>query len=502
MRNLSCWGKKYLIFISVMLYGMVCCAQTVDIFIVNSEGKPVENVCILKLPERILLCYTDERGRSRIETDNYAKEDEVEFTSLGYISEKRTIESLRQMKEPLILKKEHILLDEVLVVKGHLSFDQILGKATRQMALSRNKKRGWEIRYWGEGSFSRLLTCKGLPVHTWKSRGFFLTTGNVAKEVNGWDWDMAYGFYFLPEYVARSFDFRNDGKDTLDRKYISIGGPRGDKLNYNVTEYPKLFKTMRALYLFGPIFSKKEYFDYKLLEEKDEVFVISFVTNRKFYFSKNRVLMDGTLELDKKTLRLCKMDIKHFSDERFQFTMNKTYMHPYEKSIQAEFAYSGDGECYIKHCTLEVEWLYERSSEKRIGSREESPRPYPVRDQLVEKERWDCGEYFPFSRSLYTVECTDKTFQLRLRRMHYFPEGGYDSDKLKEVPLSEEFLLAEKVLGKFCSIEEQYASNSRQIYVIWEQRYPSKDDIYFTMELKNRLMDNLNKCVKQFRYEH
>ncbi len=493
---------RYFLLFFVLVRGIICWGQSIDICVKNEEGKPIENVYVFKLPERVFLNCTDEKGRSSIEISNYAEEDRLEFTSIGYIGEKQTVGDLRRLKGSLVLKKKCVLLEEVVVERGKFSFNAIMEKATRQMMFSRNRQSSWKIRYCGEGNFNRLLTCKGIPIHIWKSKGFFVTTGNVMREVNGWDWDMAYGFYFLPEYVARSFDFRNDGQDTLKRKYISFEGSRGDKLNYDVTEPPKIYGTMRALYLFGPLFSKKEHFNYKLLEEKDSIYVISFVTNREYYFRKNKVLMEGTLELDKETLRLRKIDIEHFADERFQFKMNKTFMHPYEKHIRAEFAYSQDGECYIQDCTLEVKWLYERDREKRIGNNEGCLRPYPVRDQLVEKEYWHCGEYFPFYRSLYPVECTDKVFLIRLRRMHFYPEGDYDKKEFEEMPIGEEFVKAERAIGKYRDINEQYASHIHNVYVVWERRYPSKEDIFFTMELKNRFIKELKRYITTERYEN
>lgn len=486
---------KYLLLGFILAWSEFCCGQEVEVYVKDCDGKPIAGVCIFKLPERILLHYTDENGRCRINTDEYEKGDLFELTSIGYRNEKLSVEKLRLLEGAVVLKNMNILLDEVTVLKNDVSFNKIIEKATRQMMLSRSRRSSWKIRYCGAGNFSRLLTCKGIPVHVWKSKGFFVTTGNVMREVNGWDWDMAYGFYFLPEYVARSFDFRNDGQDTLKRKYISLEGSRGDKLNYDATDSPKLYGTMRALYLFGPLFSKKEHFNYKLLEEKDSVYVVSFVTNRKYYFNKNKVLMEGVLELEKETLRLRKMDIGRFADERFQFKMNKTCMHPYEKHIRAEFAYSQDGECYIRDCTLEVEWLYERDTEKRIANNEGCPRPYPVRDQLVEREHWNCGDYFPFYRSLYTVECSDKVFLTRLQRMHYYPEGGYDKKEFEKMPVSEEFVKAERVLNKYRGIDEQYAAHIHQVYVSWERVNPSKEDISFTMELKNRLIKELDNYI-------
>lgn len=455
--------------------------------ITNQDSDPLYGVYILKIPENYLLSSTDEEGRAEIDISTYTPEDRLVIYSMGFDTDTIPVSSLRHSPATFILREKVFELPEATVSQRPFSLLQLIQKVAAKIQKHTPRSTRWEPRRFGQASYTKITYCQDRPVQLCQETGIFVTSGNVRNEKG--QWDMAYHLYFMPEYVARSYDFDCSGQDTLKRKYVNLQNPKRFHLNYDVACISKIYNAMRVVYLFTPAFTDARYFSYRLVGEEAGKYTIAFSTLPRYYPHKIRVLSRGTLEIDINTLQLTGMSIEHLDDARYQFKINQTYSQPYQKQLKITFAVDDREECYIRNCQLTTRWLYDYSP--TVALREGCPRPNPYKNRLVEQETWQCENY----SALPDTPIKSQALEYTLRFIHHYPEGTYRQSFFEQQTPSPEYRKAEEILGRFTDIHRQYLSNSNKPYVENDFIYPSSQWPEIK-KFKDRFIQQLKKEIK------
>ncbi|WP_251619714.1 hypothetical protein [Odoribacter lunatus] len=338
---------------------------------------------------------------------------------------------------PLFSQEVPHELEEVVVSDRSLS--QIIKKVSSRLTRKLKTQSFPYPNFYGNARYEKIVESKGRAIQFDRDYGLYLTTGNYKHS----SWDFKYGFRFLPVYSAYSFRLTSNGKDTLRFHYF-VGGPNYNK-NFD-SNSSKIFPAMRALTLYGPLFSSPDYYSYRLMDNSNNTYTIAFSPKMKYYLKKIRALCSGTMQIDKSTLHLKSMQLDDFVYHHYQLArkFNNSAQSPYRTRMNVQFAYEGDV-CHITSCYTETRWMYPKND--LYKSIEVASRPYPDQQEIVEKEAWQVENVSSFPH-----DELDEVFHNSTSIVY----GKYVPEVFRSVPLLPDAPKAIEELSQYMDVEQQY----------------------------------------------
>jgi len=327
-------------------------------------------------------------------------------------------------------------LEEVTISDRSLS--QIIRKVSSQLTRKMKTQSYPYPNFYGNARYEKIVESKGNAIQFDRDYGLFLTTGNVKYT----EWDIQYALRFYPVYSAYSFRLSNSGKDTLKFHYL-IGGANYNK-NFD-SNSRKIFTAMRALTLYGPLFTSPGYYTYQLIDNSNNTYTIKFSPKKKYYLKKIRALCYGTLQIDKQTLRLKSMLLENFTYHHHTLVrkFNNHALSPFSSRMDIQFSYNGKN-CYIHDCYLETHW--EHPKNELYKAIEVASRPYPDRNKIIEKEAWQVENINSFPHE------SDEIFRKSTTVIY----GKYAKEVFTIPSLLTDAPKAIQNLNQYMDIEKQY----------------------------------------------
>ncbi|MCM1030119.1 MAG: hypothetical protein NC410_01570 [Oscillibacter sp.] len=327
-------------------------------------------------------------------------------------------------------------LEEVTISDRSLA--QIIKKVSSQLNRKIKAQSYPYPNFYGNARYEKIVESKGKAIQFDRDYGLFLTTGNVKHT----EWDLQYAFRFYPVYSAYSFRLSNSGEDTLKFHYLTGGANYNKNFNSNSR---KIFTAMRALTLYGPLFTSPSYYTYKLIDNSNNTYTIAFSPKKKYYLKKIRTLAYGTLQIDKQDLHLKSMQLEDFTYHHHSLVrkFNNHAQSPFSSRMNVRFSYEGEN-CYIHTCYLETHWEYPKN--ELYKAIEVASRPYPDRNKIVEKEAWQVENIDSFPHE------SDEIF----RKSTTVVYGRYAEEVFKTPSLLTAAPQAIQDLNQYMDIEKQY----------------------------------------------
>jgi len=372
--------------------------------------------------------------------------DTIEFAYLGFISRQLPLRNLQKIRQ-IILTPTTQYLQEV-SVKG-IRPNVLLEKVFRQLKSIRTK---YSLNYYGNARYEKITECGSRAVEYRHEYGCYFTSGNVKLKEK---WDLNYHFHFIPAYSARSFNLQPDGRDTLKKQVVT-----GGRLEYDAGSR-KIFNAIRAVLVWGPLFSKLDYYDIKALEPDSTNYIFHFTTKEKCYPDHLKIYCRGTLKIDKQTHHLKNIHLDYL-DYHFYKLTNQTRPHaPFSTSMDIDFAYNTTG-IYIGSCQQTTTWKH--NSDKTFGGIEKPSRRNPANKHLVEREAFQCESYQKIPQ--------DKQEKYLLQQVNIAscnPEGKFDPQVFYSLPKLLNETVALKELNEYCDIQTQFNHNSNKPYYPTDQ---------------------------------
>lgn len=455
-------------------------AQTIPallhIKVTDKQKQPVFGVYVINPVKSILLTTTDMDGECQIHNTQFHAGDSVLFQGIGYITRKVSIQELR--KNPVVRLEELEYQLEEATARG-IPFEKILRTASNQLK-KQKAPRIPACRYYGNAQYEKQTLCYDTVVEYRRESGFYFTSGNVIPNNI---YDRTYRSYFVPQYMARSYNLTTDGQDTLTPSFLTSGSVRYD------IGTRKIFTLQRAIQLFGPLFSDRKYYEIHPVDTDSTDYVFSFQTRPEAYPQNIRISCKGTFTIDREHLRLKKMDFDYIDYQLLRqilLSNQRKTASPFSTQASLVFAYDSSGRNYIQSCRQKTIWKHDL--DENFILIEQPSRDLPGFHQLVEKEVFVCQDYRQIPQELQTPKMLSQ-----IHLAHRYPIGNYSPEIFHQIPYQLDDEKARQELGRFMKLEDQFNVNSDKPY------YPENYLLNTDIDAKERAtyMKNLSAARKR-----
>lgn len=452
-----------------------------SIRIIDPQNNPVVGVYVVQYPQQRLIGSTDNNGYIEIEVSDFLPEEKLIFQCMGYHSDTLIIKEIKT-RPIIILKENSIRLSESIV---SITPVKKLLTQTHKKLQPKYKAKDWIRRFYGNGIYSKTVECNGKNVQLFHEYGLFLTSGNCPQKDK---YDVEYNFNFIPVYTARSYDLNCSGTDTL--KYLSIIGSKKRKdIRFDATSR-KIFNIIRTIYLYAPLFTSPEYFEFKLTDIDSSFYTIHFSTKPECFPRKIKGFSRGMLRIDRKNQQLRNITLEYFDYYLYTLSSNPPEKVPYVTKVKAQFAYDQEQHAYVDQATCETRWKYKADYEAGVYSIESPSRPFASKNQLIEKESWKIESYQPVPKP---YQSSDIAVQASYASCS---TGTYEPLFIKKYPNPFATPEAQASLNRYCEIEQQYQKNSDKLY--WSEPQITLRDAEFLRKMKLARKNLLNYFYKDY----
>ncbi len=462
----------------LLLFVFVCCVcvlhaeslpDSLRVQVTNTSSDPLFGVYVVNPNRHCLVTTTDEKGYCSFSTRGISLLDSIQFSYLGYRDSIVAVRDLVSMKR-LALSTKMEFLQDVNVV-GMKSAD-LLEKVIKELQPVSPKN---NMNFYGKAQYTKITTCFSKAVEYRREYGFFLTSGHVKQKEK---WDLDYNFEFIPVYSARSFNLLPDRSDTLRTPYIES--------SYNA-ESKKIFPALRAVFLWGPLFSKLKYYDIQPIEPDSNCYKYVFSTREKYYPQDIKIYCKGVLFIDKDDFRLKRLEIDYLDYHFYQLVnLTKTYA-PFSTKMQIELAYDEEGNVFVHSCRQETVWKH-KSDQTEFGSIEMPSRRNPEKNMLVETEAFQSMTYQRIPAYAQMQFLREKAVLVAS-----YPFGIYDTRAFDGLPDLLNSGQAITDLSEYKDIEAQFLHHGNkpyypQSYLTTLRRNDFTPTIPFVVKTKNGLL--------------
>lgn len=435
--------------------------------VTDLKNNPVVGAYVIQYPQQRLIGSTDENGNITIEVSGSLPGEKLIFQCMGFYSDTLTVKEIKP-QTTVTLKENSIQLPESIIAIVPLK--KLLSQVHKQLQ-RKYKAKDWLCRFYGNGVYSKSVECNGRNVQLFHEYGLFLTSGNTSLKDR---FDVEYRMRFIPVYTARSYDLNCSGTDTL--KYTSIiGNKKREALRYDATSQ-KIFTIIRTIYLYGPLFTPPEYFEFKLIDIDSSFYTIYFATKPECFPRKIQGFSRGILQIDRKNRQLQNITFEYFDYYLYTLSPNPPRKIPYITKVKATLAYDREKYAYIEQATCETQWKYRADYEAGIYSIEKPSRPFASQNQLIEKENWKIESYQPVPQQ-YQIP------QIAVQAAYAsYSTGIYDPQFIKKYP--NPFATSEALtsLNRYLDLEQQYIEHNNKLY--WTEDRVAARDSEFLRKMK------------------
>lgn len=428
--------------------------------IVDQYRKPVFGVYVGYPKKAILLNTSDIDGECVISHSIVDLLDTIQFQGIGYVTQKITLKALQA--NPLVQLQELKYELPEAQVKG-VSIDRLL-KLVSQKLKKQKFSRIPLCRYYGPAQYEKITQCRDTTVEYRREYGFYFTSGDLAPYNI---WDRTFRSYFVPQYVARSYNLSPDGRDTLTPLYLTHKEVRFD------IGTRKIFTLQRAIQLFGPLFSDQKYYEIRPIESDSRDYTFSFQTRSEAYPSNTRISCKGTFTIDNTELSLKRMDFDYIDYQLMRqilLSNQRKITSPFSTKASLIFATDSAGQSYVRFCHQQTIWKYDLGEEFLLI--EQPSRDLPGYNRLVEEEAFYCYDYLRIKPELQTPKILSW-----VHLVHRYPSGTYVPELFDSLPLLLDNRKATRELSKYMCLENQFMMNSDRAY--YPENYISGSDIDF-----------------------
>ena len=425
-------------------------STSVQLWITDWNDQPIFGVYIAHKQRKRLLTTSDIEGRCRLNVASLERNDSIQFQGIGYMS--RTIAWHELCSNPHVRLGELTYKLEGLVVTAS-------GKTRKEgdlkRAMSRLKKLPSRTlpycHYHGKAQYEKITEFENQVVEYRREFGYYFTSGDIApRDV----WDSHFRSYFVPAYSARSYSLNRTGTDTLSSRYMTTEEVRFD------AGTRKLFTLLRAVQLYGPLFSGITSYEITPVDSDQTGFAYSFKTRTSDYPEKTRITCKGTLYIDSDLHLLTRISFDYIDYQLYRQILlsgeQKTES-PFSTRAEIVIGYDEKEMPYIKSCTMETYWKHNLGENFVLV--EQPSRQNPASGDLVEREAFACYDYQPMKESLRNRSTSTKIHLVQLN-----PVGEYDPLLFERLPLLLDPSRAIHDLSRYEDIYIQFEYHSDRTY--------------------------------------
>lgn len=360
-------------------------------------------------------------------------------------------------------EENNITLDEVEILSW--SDKSVIKKSIKNLP----KKNNGSLLI-GKGQLTQIIECNNKVVQLGREYGMYCTNRfNYKRESEITD-NWVLNFY--PFYNARSFRYEANGKDTLRTSYLNVltgVNNKGinwmdDRISYDARN-KYMFKVIRLLYLYGPIYSR-EYSDYifKMIETDNVDYRFSFESSGN-YPNKNPLYAKGIIEIDAQSMMLKTIEIEEMGKYRRKYD-GKTTAEEAEKKKYVDykdcmFKINSIGE--IEYALIHLPWDGNNDFDLRDRVR---PRPDDVSCYVTECWQSDTQDIIDKKNYKFQKMISWNRFY---HMMAYGMAGKlsfskYDKEIIDSIQWAFDVTDAERELNSRTPIEQQYKIQGNDYY--------------------------------------
>lgn len=422
-------------------------AQNIHLRVVNTQGEPQFGVYVINQKNHYLLTTTDIDGECIIKTDKLESTDSLLFQGMEYQTLTYQLKDLLSIHQVVLTNLKYELAETI--VQG-ITMKELFKKTTSKL-----KKGTPDIiplcKAYGNARYEKITTCLDTTVEYRREYGYYFTSGDIrSRDV----WDNDFRSYFVPKFIARSFNFTYDRSTTLSPSFIT-----DEEVRYDIGTR-KIFTLMRSIQLFAPLFNDTRYYDIYPLDSDNTDYLFAFKTKSSAYPQDTRLSCKGTFTIDAESHELKTMNFDYVDYQLLRqvlLSKHRKVNSPFSTKAQFTFAYTPSHEYYIQSCIQETTWKYNLGDNFIVI--EQPSRPNPAESRLVEKEAFYCEDYRPIPRELQTNRILSK---IHLAQRYLI--GVYDQEVFEKLPLLLDNTKAIHDLNTYQDIEEQYEFHSNLPY--------------------------------------
>lgn len=415
--------------------------------ITDQKDRPVFGVYVVNKNKSHLITSSDIDGECTIHSYLLSPSDSVQFQGMGYKVVTYAAKELKKIKH-IRLEELRYELEETTVTS--LSTEELLEKVAAQLKkMPRNSPPF--CNFYGKAQYEKITDYRDSAVEYRREFGHYFTSGDIRPRNV---WDQSFRSYFVPAYTQRSFNLTNNGSDTLSPLYITTEDNRFD------AGTRKIFTMLRAIQLYGPLFSGTRYYEIKPVDTDSLDYVYAFQTRPAGYPEQTRISCKGTLVIDFKRHILKSMSFDYIDYQLLRqvlLTDRRKTSSPYSTRAKITFGYDKNNRIYIRSCYQETLWKHDLGDNFLVL--EQPSRMHPADGNLVEKEAFYCYEYLPIKK-----EFRNHSVTVKIHVTQRNPVGKYDSLLFQHLPPLLEKEQAIRQLSRYAGIEDQFRYNDNKTY--------------------------------------
>lgn len=415
--------------------------------ITDQKDRPIFGVYVVNKNKSHLITSSDIDGECTIHGYLLPSSDSVQFQGMGYKVVTYASKELKKIKH-IQLEELRYQLEETTVTS--LSTEELLEKVTAQLKkMPRNSPPF--CNFYGKAQYEKITDYRDSAVEYRREFGHYFTSGDIRPRNV---WDQSFRSYFVPAYTQRSFNLTNNGSDTLSPLYITTEDNRFD------AGTRKIFTMLRAIQLYGPLFSGRRYYEIKPVDTDSLDYIYAFQTQPADYPEQTRISCKGTFVIDFKRHILKSMSFDYIDYQLLRqvlLTNRRKTSSPYSTRAKITFGYDKDNHIYIRSCYQETLWKHDLGDNFLVL--EQPSRMHPADGNLVEKEAFHCYEYLPIKK-----EFRNHSVTVKIHVSQRNPIGKYDSLLFRHLPPLLEKQQAIRQLSRYADIEDQFRYNDNKTY--------------------------------------
>ncbi|MDR1756287.1 MAG: hypothetical protein LBR65_04905 [Culturomica sp.] len=415
--------------------------------ITDARRQPVFGVYVINPERNTLVTTSDLDGECSLHLQLFSPEDTLLFQGMGFQVERYSVRDLYGMQE-ITLHALLIELEETTV--RAIPIEEILKNAAAQLKkFPRNTPPFCQ--FYGSAQYEKITEYRNTALEYRREYGYWFTSGNLIPK-NALD--QSFRSYFVPVYSARSLNLTNNSSDTLSPVYLTAEEARFD------AGTRKIFTLMRAIELYGPIFSDMRQYDFTPQQTDSADYLFAFQTKPESYPDKTRITCKGNLVIDLDSHRVKRITFDYIDYQLYRqvlFTNQRKVHSPFSTRAEIVLDYTGSGQVYVRSCTQTTYWKYDLGTPFVLI--EQPSRLQAAAGNLVEKEAFACYEYKPVKK-----EQRNQGVTVKIHVTHRNPQGAYDPQVFAALPQLLESEKAVRELDRYLPIEQQYKNNHLKTY--------------------------------------
>lgn len=452
-------------------------AGTIRFRVVDHRAEPVFGVYVYLHRHEKLLTTSDIDGECTLSTASFSPTDTIGLLSVGFHTRTFSGKELAGLQE-IRLEPLSFELDEARVTA--IPVKDLLAKAMEHLKKLPRRTPPYP-NFYGKAQYEKITEYRNKALEYRREYGYYFTSGDLQpRDV----WDQHFVSYFVPAWSARSYNLNNSGSDTLSPLYITSG-----ELRYDAGTR-KLFTLLRAVQLYGPLFSGTQTYDIAPVESDSPDYVFSFSTRPADYPEKTRITCKGTLVIDieKHLLKTISFDfIDYQLFRQALLSRERKTGSPFSTRAEIEIAYDDTHRPYFRRCRMDTYWKH--NLDDRFVIIEQPSRIRPAAGNLVEREAYACYSYREMPGYLQKKETTT-----RIHAIQRNPAGEYNPALFEELPQLLDESKARQDLYLFGELEKQFRQLSGVTY------YPDNHLIGFngTARSNRAFRENITEVRKHF----